>query len=392
MTFSIGYAEREINPPPSIELAGFAGAENRKCSRVLDPLLVKVLIVDDGIQNSVIIVYDSLGLDYEIVAEIKKWISNRGVLQSKDILISTTHTHSAPAAISLLRNAGEKNSGYVRCLVEKTMEAFDDSAQQNQEARLSFGSTTFNWAINRCAYNPEDVIDPRVLVIRVDAAEKTIILFSYACHPVIMSGSEVSSDYVGYARKMIEDSNVAGKQRTFSMFLNGCAGNINPYDHEKKERLDGRGPLFAQKMGFELGEAVNRVIPKTQALPETKVMNDLRTIMVLEKTTKAGITSHPVDIQVMQLASIRLITIPGEPFVETGLWMKQNLGNYIIPIGYANGNIGYIPVPDIYDYTKVCYYEKFDAPKYYGIEVPTDLEPKIRETAELLVKEQQKRE
>lgn len=385
VNFAVGFAQRDISPKLGLELAGFETVSPRKCDDILDPLFVKVLLIDDGKHQSVIVAYDSLGLDYEIVKEIKKCVSNRSTLGNEDILISATHTHSAPSTISMLGNVGRIDGEYVQDLVKKTNDAFEEAASDKLEAKLYYGFTSFDWNMNRRPFHSENAIDPMVAVIRMDTSKKGIILFSYACHPVILSNTIASSDYVGYARSKIEETNVLGKEHTFSLFLNGCAGNINPYNPLTKQPLAFAGASTAQEMGAELGQVVNKLIPNTSPLPEIPIVNKLISIAKLDKNTKSEKTVNLVDIQLMEFASMRLVAIPGEPFVETGLWIKAKFGIKTLPIGYANGNIGYIPTPEAYDHAAPDDYEVYRAQQYYGIKVPRELEPAIREAVESLV-------
>jgi hypothetical protein len=90
-------------------------------------------------------------------------------------------------------------------------------------------------------------------------------------------------------------------------------------------------------------------------------------------------TIHPVKIQMIEFANIRFVCIPGEPFMETGLWIQDTFGSNTLPIGYANENIGYIPTPEYYEDPQDALYEVADARcTVYGIYIPYNLEPKIR--------------
>jgi hypothetical protein len=57
--------------------------------------------------------------------------------------------------------------------------------------------------------------------------------------------------------------------------------------------------------------------------------------------------SHDGEIQAMRLGPVRWISLPGEPFVETGLALKQAGANFVV--GYANGYLGYFPTRRAYE-------------------------------------------
>jgi hypothetical protein len=49
----------------------------------------------------------------------------------------------------------------------------------------------------------------------------------------------------------------------------------------------------------------------------------------------------------MRIGRVRWISLPGEPFVETGLALKQAGADFVV--GYANGYLGYFPIRSAYD-------------------------------------------
>lgn len=53
------------------------------------------------------------------------------------------------------------------------------------------------------------------------------------------------------------------------------------------------------------------------------------------------------EIQAMRLGPIRWVSLPGEPFVETGLALKKAGASFMF--GYANGYLGYFPIQRAYD-------------------------------------------
>jgi hypothetical protein len=57
--------------------------------------------------------------------------------------------------------------------------------------------------------------------------------------------------------------------------------------------------------------------------------------------------SHDGEIQAMRLGPVRWISLPGEPFVETGLALKAASATFVV--GYANGYLGYFPIRRAYN-------------------------------------------
>lgn len=380
MGYEVGFAEREITPNNRIELVGYGSRiGGLLCDNILDPLYVKVLVIDDGKNQSVILAFDSLGFDYLAVKEIKMKISKETDLELKDILIVATHTHSAPSSSTFVIEEWKKHEEYYQHLLSQTLIAVKEAFGKKGKAKFSFRSTNCNWNHYRMGGNREVEVDNSISVIRMDLQNETIILFSYACHPVILNTSSISSDFVGFARKVIEQNSML-KNKTYSIFLNGCCGNVNPYHPELKIDLSEQNAGLVVKLGTELGNAVNDVILHMIPLEETPIVNKLLLVAGLEKNISGQKTEAEAQVQLVEFASLRLIGISGEPFIETGNWIKKTYGDKCIPLGYANENIGYIPLKEYFDDPSVRKYEVYGASQtVYGIDISKDLEELIRD-------------
>lgn len=100
----------------------------------------------------------------------------------------------------------------------------------------------------------------------------------------------------------------------------------------------------------------------------------------LVETLRAGTAPRTMraEIQAIRLNDVALVAVPGEPFVEIGLAVKNRSPiKHTFFIGYANGSIGYIPMREDY---ALGGYEVEIAYKGYGF--PSALAPG---TAELVV-------
>ena len=104
--------------------------------------------------------------------------------------------------------------------------------------------------------DPDGVCDRSVGALRVDNLDGVpiAVAFRYSCHTVTLGPKTniISPDYIGPARKLIEDALGCP-----SRFLQGCAGNINPASGIGQ---DGDGePNFQdeqRRLGHQLGGAV----------------------------------------------------------------------------------------------------------------------------------------
>jgi hypothetical protein len=74
------------------------------------------------------------------------------------------------------------------------------------------------------------------------------------------------------------------------------------------------------------------------------------------------------EIQAVRLDDIAIVAVPGEPFVEMGLAVKDRSPfKHTFFVGYANGAIGYIPMRADYE---LGGYEILDGFKAYGLPSP----------------------
>jgi hypothetical protein len=80
-------------------------------------------------------------------------------------------------------------------------------------------------------------------------------------------------------------------------------------------------------------------LARTNPTPQNR-----RTLRLAQKLAEGPIEA---GIQAMALGPVTWISLPGEPFVETGLVLKA--GGAAFVLGYTNGWIGYLPLRRTYD-------------------------------------------
>ena len=99
--FRAGAFAQDITPE-YFPIAVNGGFSPRYAKKALDPLHARCLVLDDGAGQIVMAVVDSCVLDREIMDETKQIASRLTGIPASRIFISATHTHSAPATVSLL--------------------------------------------------------------------------------------------------------------------------------------------------------------------------------------------------------------------------------------------------------------------------------------------------
>ena len=132
-----------------------------------------------------------------------------------------------------------------------------EAARRLRPARLGLGRTIAEEiTVNRrqrfeggtiLGWNPDELCDRDVAVIRVDAEDGGAIctVVAFAAHPVVVGPDvpEASSDFVGPLRERVRDW-TGGE----CVFLQGCAGNIVPFESFHTAR--GPERLFGERLAL----------------------------------------------------------------------------------------------------------------------------------------------
>ncbi|MBL7170447.1 MAG: hypothetical protein ISS46_00420 [Candidatus Omnitrophica bacterium] len=399
----IGIARIDITPKRPVCLAGYF---NKRISNgVLDKLYVKVVILEKEKFTLAIITLDLIGLSYEDVDRIRRRLNKRFGIPTEHIIISCTHTHTAPATYSSFEVKKEKQ--FMKRLIPLIEEAFKKALSTKKEAeiyiakirewRLSFnrryimkdGSVVTNPPRRSPEIvKPEGPVDNLITSLVFISSGKIIgLLINATNHVDATGGNKISAGWPGHLSREL---NKALKGRFPVLVLTGTAGNINHCDpnlfkihcsHREAQRLGkaySRYILKSLKKRVLLKEPALSCISKKLNIPYRKVsaiqikkardllkvpfflpLNDLTSedlaagnIVVkrlfakeLLKFVSLKKKRDMLDITVFKIGSLALVGIPGEPFVEIGLAIKNSkISPHIIVTGNTNGSAGYIPL------------------------------------------------
>ncbi len=224
---------------------------------VHDPLHARALVLDDGETTLSMVVVDNLGVAPDLIVEAKQLASERTGIPVDRILVSSTHTHSAPGSGG--GPEGSPQAAYREKLLGGIVESIVQAHASLRPASVGAGGhplpeEVFNrrWflkegkmppnpfgGMDQVKMNPgtnPDTIDrpagptdPDFLVLSVqDAKRRPLALYaSYALHYV--GGGprgQVSADYFGeFARLM--PSRLRADEDFVAMLANGASGDIN---------------------------------------------------------------------------------------------------------------------------------------------------------------------
>ncbi len=117
--FLAGAAAADVTPYLGAEVNG--NMHRHWGTKIHDPLHARAVVLDDGQHKLAICVTDSCMIYREIFDEAKKRVHEMSGFPVENILMSATHTHSAPAAVSIFQ--AETNKEYQHFLAMRIADA-----------------------------------------------------------------------------------------------------------------------------------------------------------------------------------------------------------------------------------------------------------------------------
>lgn len=223
-----------------------------------DPLYVRCLVLDDGNKTIVLALVDSCMVHRDVLDPAKQQASKATGIPAEHMLVSATHTHSAPFANA--QHGTPQELAYQKRLLSRIVEAIVQASKNRQPAKVGWSGydlpdEVFNrrWFLrpgtvptnpfgadtdivkmnpgrgNNTLINPAGPTDPEVSVLYVVSAKgrPLAVYANYSLHYVGNTGGQMSADYFGeFARLMpVRLGRPAGS--VLAMLSNGTSGDIN---------------------------------------------------------------------------------------------------------------------------------------------------------------------
>ena len=356
---NFGCGVRDITPLVPVQLAGFAhrqGLSEGCHSR----LFLKAFVFEDRItrRRAAVVAADLLGWDAGLCARIERRCAEQ--FGTESVILSATHTHSGPTVLSLTGSLSSAPDGrYLDFLAERVVEAVGEACENLQpvEMRRCAVETT-GLVVNRRLRTEQGVVarpneaglrDQELVVWKFQhpEGEPVAAWIHYACHPTILSGNVISSEYMGSVVQAVENDHPG----LVCAFFQGCAGDVRPHftdGHGNFRRTDLADlNAFVRTMTDQARSAmVCRGIPVTNF----EIRTETRTLTTWAGPGKsAGPGSLPISIGLKGLKIARhvgVVAIPGEPSVAYQQFIKAESESGILALGYCNGFPGYLPTAE----------------------------------------------
>jgi len=369
-----GVATIDITPRAGLPMAGFA-ARTEPAVGVHDPLTVRAIAVNDTALAAI----DVIGIDATMSERIRK----RCVLPDDKVVLTAVHNHGGPVSMRA-RLGVSADEDYLAQLETACVDAIDRAVAHQQPASLHAchgGDPAF--ARNR--RHAGGITDPTVPVLRIHDANGNMlaVLFSYACHPVVLGADNRlwTADYPHFARVALESAYPGA----MAMFVTGCCGDVNTGHSAQAsvslianaartfEQAERHGRWLAAAAAFASGEiplgdwaaAANAQVELALKRRERGALPEMAARWQAERTdagaARAALLDHwitwsqttalqPLEpvrerVTVLDWGGMPIVAMPGEIFAETSLSIRSGspggLPSFIL--AFADDNPGYIP-------------------------------------------------
>jgi len=349
-----GAARADVTPPIGGPLYGYGARGDAVSTGVHDPLYARALVLDDGRTRVALVTLDLGTILEESTTAVETRVRERAGVQS--VLLSASHTHSAPFPAPDFPSAEEP---WVREAERRIADAVIEAAARLEPASVGVGrgevheghnrrrveadgSVTMLWRNRERA--PTSPVDRQLAVVRVERADGTPIatLVNFACHPVVLGPENlrISADYPGALTRLVEER--LGGQ---AMFLQGAAGDINPY--WDKTPPDEGAFEEVERMGAALAAETIRVSDAIEPLASATPLSFHRDRIALAHRDDALRRETAFEAQLNTLLvgpELAIAAFPGEFFVEHGLELKSRSRiRHTLFVGYTNQRLRYFP-------------------------------------------------
>ena len=397
-----GLAKVTITPRQPIWLGGF-GARTKPSEGVLNELYAKALALEDRSgKNAVLVATDMTGFPAGLAQRIAERAEKRYGLSRDRLLLTSTHTHSGALLASPLEiwNVGRLSPAqwrvveeHTRELEDKVIEAIGVALRDLRPARLAFGRSRTDFAVNRRIKtdqgvvsfrpNPEGPVDHDVPVLRVESERGQLrgVVFGYACHPSCLLADNylISGDYAGFAQERLEKR----YPDTTALFVQGFGGDSTTHPRGTVELAHKYGEMLAGAVETALGGSLQPVngplrpayetFPLSFAPPPSreelearargestpegrqvqeflKISNDhfrnhaRELLKMLDRDGRLP-TDYPYPVQVWQFGrDLTFVALGGEVVADYAIRLKKELDRKKLWLaGYSNDVFAYIP-------------------------------------------------
>ncbi len=351
----VGAAKRVLTPNPLLPVSGGVGTP-RPTEKKQGDLFVRAMVVSQNNTVVAIASIDNLGWPAALGDQSRLLVEG---IPPENILISATHTHSAPDAYGFPDEQGKilADHNYLKWCIQQVADAINEAKRNLQPASLKIAVGEAQGKIAYNYYAPQ-LYDPRCGVIQAIATsgkEKGNIittLVNYAIHPEVIGAGRgiLSPDLCGPLYDRIE-----AQTGGMALFVNGAQGGMVTADNRLPQGGEANDWNECKRIGFLLADEALRIIQDAEQQKEATLYCKSSTLklpvssplmqMLLDKTSLQQTKDYTLETKVnlINIGSAQILTIPGEALPNIGYYLKRNMKtNHPFLFGLTNDAYGYI--------------------------------------------------
>ncbi len=402
----VGVATVDISPThfPAIIAGGFLEGQAKQLQ---DPLYARCFVVDNGKTRLAFAIVDSCMMPQSLIDEAKRSASQQCGIPIDHMMVSATHTHSAPAAMGCLGTRPDKE--YIATLPDKIAKGIVAADANRVPARIGWGAIQdwedthnrrwirkpekkivdpFGQATGLAHMHPgylsPDVIGPSgpvdptlsVIAMQTNDGQPLGVFANYSQH--YFGASPVSADYYGYFCKYVAELlgvKGDGNGPFVCAMSQGTSGDCMWMDYGSPksdltvqryaERVARNAVKVLKNIEYRDWVELNIVEKKIQLQYRTpseerlawarpiaaRIANDVpkdRTeVYAQEALILHERKQTELKLQAIRIGELTMATLPNEVYALTGLKLRSRAPSRAhFNIELANGAEGYIPLPN----------------------------------------------
>tara|TARA_B100001996_G_scaffold315703_1_gene258600 strand:+ start:7816 stop:9177 length:1362 start_codon:yes stop_codon:yes gene_type:complete len=242
--FLVGSSQEDITPKNIIPLYSL-DHKLRSSKKIQSRIYLNTIFLSINKKKVLFITLDLIYVGEDFCNKLKKQIKSKFKINTENIMINATHTHSSPLISETIFNSAKISKNYISFLNKKILTSIVKSIKNKTYCKINYGAIDAEFNVNRRKkildlsslknfrlmtkfanrpnfYGPKD---SKLSVINFLDKNNSIkcMIFNYACHPSLSRFNSVSADYPGFTREYIR------KYYSKNMpicFLLGFCGNL----------------------------------------------------------------------------------------------------------------------------------------------------------------------
>lgn len=342
--------------------------------RTDNQLRANAISIRNGKQRVVIAGLDLCGFAGSFITEVKATLTKKYGVPPEAVLINASHTHFAPVSQNWSTwgpYCQKPDSSYLYGTVKPAIiAAIGNAIKSEAPANIRFGRGKTAIGVNRSLPETKAVYDQDVLEVTYKNNPEKDLLFLHGCHPVFSNQGEegvtIGANFPAVARAQLNTQPHINR----SLFIQGCAGDINPADADHKitgsklassvqEMLGGSGlKSISGAINYYLDSISFAVTPWTkEKLEAFKQQNsgqegnvgaekNVRWADLMLEQQRAGtmLKQMPVYVQTLNIGNWKLVGLSRETVTDYSIGIKNIWpGKMVSVAGYCNDVSSYLP-------------------------------------------------